>query len=150
MHHRVFGRKFSRTKNERRRLFQGLVRELVRGGKIRTTLARAKATRGLIDKLVSKAKQGDQLGKLAVEKILADKILVEKLVAESKTRFSARTSGFTRIIRIGSRAGDAAEIVILTWVDALPTPQVKPTEIKASQKQEQVPPKTPKILKKIK
>lgn len=122
MRHSVFGRKFSRTKNERRRLFQGLARDFIRRGSIRTTLAKAKAVQPLVEKLVSHAKKANSsnVHGRQIRKVLADKATEKFLLADALTRFAARTSGFTRIVKLGPRMGDAAEEVMLQFVDDLP------------------------------
>lgn len=71
-----------------------LARELIRRGSIRTTIARAKAVQPIVEKLITRAKKGD-----------------------ANTRFAGRTSGFTRIVKLGPRKGDAAEEVLLQFVD---------------------------------
>ncbi|MBI4066619.1 50S ribosomal protein L17 [Candidatus Gottesmanbacteria bacterium] len=122
MHHSVFGRKLSRTKNERRRLLQSLARELIRRGSVRTIYARAKAVQPLVEKLVSHAKKASssKVHFMQIRKILADKATEKFLLADALTRFAARTSGFTRIVKLGPRTGDAAEEVMLQFVDDLP------------------------------
>ena len=107
--------KLSRTKNERRRLFQGLARDLIIHGSIRTTLGKAKAVKPIIEKLVTLAKKGSVR---EVAKMLASRDIEKKLNDDAKTRFAGRTSGFTRIIKLGKRLGDATEEVFLQFVDA--------------------------------
>ena len=106
--------KLSRGKNDRRRLFQGLARDLIRHGTIKTTLGKAKAVRPIIEKLVTLARKGSIR---EVEKMLAEKDIEKLLNDEVKTRFAKRTSGFTRIIKLGKRVGDATEEVLLQFVD---------------------------------
>ena len=117
MRHSVFGRKFSRTKNERRRLLQGLVRDLLIHGTIRTTLPKAKAAQPIVEKLITKAKNGSRASLNQIEKVLASKDIEHALLAEAKTRFAARGSGFTRIIHLGNRRGDSTEEVLFQLVD---------------------------------
>ena len=117
MRHGYFGRKLSRTKNERRRLFQGLVRDLIKHGTIRTSAAKAKAVKPLVDTLVTKARRGTNQDIIGILSVLDDKKLTGQLVEEGKTRFAGRSSGFTRIIRLGARVGDAGEEVLLQFVD---------------------------------
>ncbi len=122
-------RKLSRTKNERRRLFQGLARDLILRGSIKTTLAKAKAVQPQVEKLVTLAKKGSLRG---VEKILASRDIEKTLLADVKTRFAKRSSGFTRIIKLGKRLGDATEEVLLQFVDARETAEaVKPKTVEA-------------------
>lgn len=117
MRHSYFGKKLSRTKNERRRLLGGLARELISHGGVRTTLARARAVRPLVEKLVSRAKQGTSGQLRQVAKVLSDKATYQRLLSDAKTRFGGRTSGFTRIVRLGQRSGDGVEEVLLSFVD---------------------------------
>lgn len=116
MRHRVFGKKLSRTKNERRRLLQGLARDLIGRGSLRTTYARAKAVRPLVEKLVTRAKNGSAAATIAIKRVLSDKQTEKLLRSDAKTRFAGRTSGFTRIVKLGPRTGDAAEEVLLQLI----------------------------------
>lgn len=116
MRHSVFGRKLSRTKNERRRLLQGLARDLIRRGFVRTTLAKARAVQPMVEKLVTKAKAGTSAARIAIARVLSDKQTEKLLAADAGTRFASRTSGFTRVVKLGPRAGDSAEEVILQFV----------------------------------
>lgn len=117
MRHAVFGRKLSRTKNERRRLLQSLARELIEHGTVTTTRARAKAVQPLVEKLVTKAKKGGNAALTAIERVLADRRSKNLLLSDASTRFGNRTSGFTRIIKLGPRRGDASEKVSMQFVD---------------------------------
>lgn len=121
MNHRVFGRKMSRSKNERRRLFAGLVRDLVIHGTIKTSKAKAKAVKGLIDKMITTAKKGTESSyRQILGEVMSDAGVAKTLVADAKDRFATRTSGYTRMISIGVREGDATEMVALSFVDDAP------------------------------
>lgn len=117
MRHRVSGKKLSRTKNQRKALFKGLISSLVIHGRIKTTEAKAKAIRGLVDRLITKAKTGGLHGRRQVAAILHNKKVVNRLVDEIAPRFSGRPSGFTRLLRLGPRKGDQAMIVELSLVE---------------------------------
>lgn len=117
MRHSVFGRKLSRTKNERRRLLQGLARDLIRLGQLRTTLSKAKAVQPLVEKLITRAKKNGSGAIIAIKRVLSDKETEKLLAADAGTRFALRQSGFTRIVKLGSRMGDSAEEVMLQFVD---------------------------------
>lgn len=136
MRHAVFGRKFSRTKNERRRLLQGLARDLMLRGSITTTIAKAKAVQPLGEQLVTRAKRGGDASRRALFRVIDDKRIVDQLLADAKTRFANRTSGFTRIVRLGKRPGDAAEEALLQFVD-----EKVVTEVIAPKKEEKKPTK---------
>jgi large subunit ribosomal protein L17 len=120
MRHSYFGRKLGRNVDERRRLFMVLVRQLITHGRIKTTLAKAKAIQPMVDKLITKAKGGSNADLSELRKTLAAESMVSALRDMAKTRFHPRTSGYTRIIRLGKRYGDAAEEVLLEFVDAAP------------------------------
>ena len=116
MRHQVFGKKLKRNIKERKVLFKGLISSLILKGRIKTTKAKAKAIQGQAEKLVSKARRGT----LSVRRQLAnvlDKGAVEKLLNEVGPSFSKRQSGFTQMIKIGSRKGDNAPMVLLQWVE---------------------------------
>ncbi len=137
MRHSVFGRKFSRTKNERRRLLQGLVRDLLIHGTIRTSLPKAKAAQPMIEKLITKAKNGSQASINQIGKVLANKDIESALRADAKTRFGNRNSGFTRIIHLGMRKGDATEEVLFQLVDEkVKIEVVKPKAVKVEVKKQ--------------
>ena len=117
MRHSVFGRKLSRTKNQRRRLFAGLVRDLLIHDRIVTSVAKAKAVQPIVEKLITKAREGSEANRRRVLAVLTDRELTRKLFDEAKTRFALRTSGFTRIVKAGVRLGDATQTAILSFVD---------------------------------
>lgn len=117
MRHNVYGAKLSRTKNERRRLFQGLVKDLIKHGAIETSLAKAKAIQPMVDKLITTAKKGKAGQFRMVQRTLADKAVATLFLGDIQTRFTNRPSGFTRVIRLGQQSGDATEQVRLQFVD---------------------------------
>lgn len=131
MRHAYFGRKLSRTKNERRRLFQGLARELFKHGEIQTSLAKAKAVQPLVEKLITLAKRSGQQGKIKILQVLADKNLTKRLLDEAKTRFSSRSSGFTRIVKLGIRQGDGTQKALLGFVDKAAETLILAPKVKA-------------------
>lgn len=116
MRKNVFGRQFSRDVNQRKSLFKSLLSSLILNESIKTTLEKAKAIKGDADKIINKAKRGDK--KLAVQ--LLQRSLgadaMEKVIKDLAPRFSGRTSGYTRIMRLGRRFSDNAQIVIMEWV----------------------------------
>lgn len=142
MRHNYFGKKLSRTKNERRRLFMILIKDLFRHGQIKTTLAKAKAVSPLAEKLITKAKKG-AVSLRSIEKVIGDRKSANEIISEAQTRFKERTSGFTRIIKLGSRLGDASEQVLLSFTDAKVI-----TEVVLPEKITEVKSKKTKIIKK--
>ncbi|OGD55422.1 50S ribosomal protein L17 [Candidatus Beckwithbacteria bacterium RIFCSPLOWO2_02_FULL_47_23] len=117
MRHRLAGRKLGRNTHERRSLFRNLIRSLILTERIKTTVAKAKTIRPLVDKLMTQAKQGTLAGRRRVLAALVDRPVVDKLVKELAPRTGKRTSGFTRIQRLGRRLGDNSLMAIIEWVD---------------------------------
>ena len=118
MRHRVYGKHLQRDKNQRTALFRSLVRELVLHESIQTTSAKAKAIKGLVDKLITKSKENTNASKLVVESFVNQPAISKKLMEEIAPRFKDRTSGFTNIVRLGSRAGDGAVMVQMSLIQA--------------------------------
>jgi large subunit ribosomal protein L17 len=148
MRHSYFGKKLSRTKNERRRLLQSLARELFVHGGISTSLAKAKAVQPLVEKLITKAKKGGASDLIAIRKELAERESVNKLLADAKTRFSGRNSGFTRIIKLDTRISDHSKMAHLSFVDAIAeTEVVKAKPVKAEKVEKAVAVKKVKTVK---
>lgn len=117
MRHSVYGRKLKRTMNERRRLFAGMIRDVILRDKITTSVAKAKAVQPLLEQLITKAKEGTETSKRGILQVVTDKKIVGQLLEYAKTRFATRSSGFTRIIKLGARRGDATGTAILSFVD---------------------------------
>jgi len=123
MRHRVAGRQLSRSSGHRKALFRNLITELLRHGRIRTTEAKAKAIRSDAEKLISLAKRGLQEEKYAVHARrlaaarLNDPEVAKKLFDEIAPRFETRPGGYTRLMRLGPREGDGAEMVLLELVE---------------------------------
>ncbi|OGH20091.1 MAG: 50S ribosomal protein L17 [Candidatus Levybacteria bacterium RIFCSPHIGHO2_02_FULL_37_13] len=115
MRKNVFGRQFKRDKNERAALFKGLISSLVLHERIKTTEEKAKAIKGEVDKIITKAKKGDLAARHLLQGQLAKKE-VEKLILEIAPRFNGRQGGYTRTIRIGRRFSDNAQMVLMEWV----------------------------------
>ena len=122
MRHKIAGQKLSRSPAQRKALFRGLIRELYIHEKITTTLAKARAVRGDAEKLITKAKHG-LAGKIdrvhaqrQVVAYLNDKAVAKKVFDELAPRYEERNGGYTRIVKLGKRFGDAAEMAIIELV----------------------------------
>lgn len=127
MRHAYYGKKLSRSTDERKRLFRSLARDLILYGKIVTTLAKAKAVQPLVEHLVTMAKKQTESGIRRILARLGDRTIVNSLVGEIQTRFGKRTSGFTRIIRLGRKMGDGGDLVLFSFVDErIVVDQIKP------------------------
>lgn len=118
MRHRVSGKKLGRNRNERKALFKNLTSSLILHGEIKTTEAKAKAIKRLVDKLVTRAKQQTLSARRLLTAFLQDKKVVSRLVDEIAPKFKDRQSGFTRILRLGKREGDQAMMVKIEFVNA--------------------------------
>ncbi|MDP3726886.1 MAG: 50S ribosomal protein L17 [bacterium] len=116
MRKNVFGRQLKRDTNERKALFKGLMSALVLKERIKTTEEKAKAIRGQVEKLVTKAKKKGQ----GASSLLSSHLLpgaVEKVIKDLAPRFKTRPGGYTRIVKLGRRFGDDAMTVLMEWVE---------------------------------
>ena len=117
MAHRIDGRKLSRKQGPRLALYKNLTVSVLRYERIKTTEAKAKEVRGRVEHVITLAKRGDLSARRAViSQFPNEPLVVNKLFDELATKYAERTSGFTRIVRLGQRLGDAAEIVQLELV----------------------------------
>jgi len=115
--HRVDGRKLSRKQGPRIALFKNLTVSVLRYEKVRTTEAKAKEIRGRVEKMITLAKRGDLAARREVLASFPNEpLVVTKLFDEIAPKYADRTSGYTRIVKIGQRRGDAAEIVQIELV----------------------------------
>lgn len=112
MAHRVDGRKLGRKSGPRRGLYRNLIVAVLRYEQVRTTEARAKEVRGMVERIIGLAKDGSLPARRRIVAELPDEpLVVDKLFREIAPKYADRNSGYTRIVRIGPRAGDAAPIV---------------------------------------
>lgn len=124
MRHKVAGYKLGRDKDERIALRRIMVKQLFEHERIKTTHTKALAIRGQAERLITLAKRGNEAGeakmvharRLAAAR-LADAGVVKKLFDDIAPRYQNRPGGYTRIIKLGPRYGDAAEMVILELVE---------------------------------
>lgn len=117
MRHQRAGKRLSRGRKTRKALLRNLALSLFKYGQIQTTEAKAKVARPLIDKLLRRARSGTLDARRRLFAFLGDRVIVEKLVVELVPKPGGRTSGFTRIIRLGERIGDGAMVVKMELVD---------------------------------
>lgn len=116
MRKQVFGRKFKRDKDQRKALFKGLISAMILKGKIKTTEAKAKAVKGDIEKLVTKAKKEEKIARNLLTSHLKP-FEIEKMVTQIGPGFKNRVGGYTRIIKFGPRLSDNADMVVMQWSD---------------------------------
>lgn len=137
MRHRKSGKKLNRRTSQRKALFRSLISSLFLKEEIKTTLSKAKAIKGLVDRLVSKAKKGSLHNQRLIHAFLQNKRATKKLVKDIAPRFEKRVSGFSRIIRLGSRRGDAAEMVKIELVEKKEKEKKKAEKSKTNPKKSQ-------------
>lgn len=113
MRHRHGYRKLGRATDQRMAMLRSIVSSLFERGKVTTTLAKAKEARRLAEKIVSLSKKGDLSARRQAGKVVESRLLLKNVFENMPKRFKERSSGYTRIIRIGVRRGDAAKLVIL-------------------------------------
>lgn len=116
MRHRVSGKKLRRDTAHRMALLRNLVTSFLEKERIRTTLAKAKAARPLAEKMITLGKKDTLHARRQALRFIYKKEVVRKLFNEIGPRFSERPGGYTRIIKLGPRAGDGAEMAILEMV----------------------------------
>lgn len=132
MRHRVYGKHLSRNKNQRTALFKSLVRALLLNEQIQTTEMKAKAVKGLVDKIINQAKS--PATRRLVSQFITDKNVVEKLVTDLVPRLSNRNSGYTSTVRLGVRPGDGASMVKMSLL----TTEAKTVKATAAKKEASV------------
>lgn len=109
-------RKLGRTTDHRKALLRNQVTSLLRHGKIETTVAKAKETQRMSEKMITLAKRGDLHARRQVLAYIYDEDVVTKLFEEIGPSYQERNGGYTRVLKLGPRRGDAAEMAILELV----------------------------------
>ncbi len=117
MRHKVAGRLFGRTANQRKALLRGLVVSLFEYQRIETTVAKAKAIKAMAEKLVTFGKRGDLHAKRMVMSYIPNRAVVAKLFAEIAPRFADRNGGYLRIVHTRQRVNDRAPMAIIEFID---------------------------------
>lgn len=117
MRHGVKGRKLGRTHSHRAALMNALATSLLKHKRIKTTLAKAKEARKHVETLITKAKKNDLHSRRHVMRFINDKEVVKELFNEVVPKIGERPGGYTRVIKLGNRIGDAASMAILELVD---------------------------------
>jgi large subunit ribosomal protein L17 len=116
MRHNMVSKRFDRPTGYRQMMFRNLVTEILDHEKITTTEPKAKAIRGMTDKMISLGKAGGLPARRQALSFVMDKRVVEKLFKEIGPRYASRQGGYTRIIKLGPRMGDGASMVQLELV----------------------------------
>ena len=110
MRHRAKGRQLSRTSTHRRAMLNNMATSLFEHGRVVTTEAKAKELRPFAEKLITLAPRGDLHARRLVERKIKDRETLSRLFSEIGPRFAARPGGYTRILKMGHREGDGADI----------------------------------------
>ena len=110
MRHRAKGRQLSRTASHRRALLNNMAASLFEHGRVVTTEAKAKELRPFAERLITLARRGDLHARRLVERRIKDRETLGKLFSDIGPRFAARPGGYTRILKLGHRPGDGADI----------------------------------------
>jgi large subunit ribosomal protein L17 len=120
MRHRRAGKKLGRDSAHRKALYSNLAGGLIEHGRIKTTLAKAKAVKPVAEEMITLGRRGDLAARRQALAFLRSNDVVHTLFADIAPRFEDRPGGYTRIVRLGPRYGDSAEMVYLELVDYVP------------------------------
>ena len=126
MQHNRFGRKLGRTTSHRLAMFRNQLASLVSSERIVTTLAKAKELRPIAERVVTQGKRGTVHARRLVGRWIQNRELIKKLFDEVAPRFSTRPGGYLRIVKLGPRQGDGAEMAVLEFVDFEPKKKAAP------------------------
>lgn len=140
MRHRVYGKKLGRTKNERTALFRNLVQSLIISESIETTQTKAKAIKGLVDRLVNQAKT--PATRRLVSQFLTNKTFADKLIKDIAPRLEGRSSGYTSLVKMGRRLGDSSMIVRMSLMT---TPEEEKPVVKETKPKKTIKVSTKKV-----
>ena len=151
MRHQKKTVKLGRTAEHRKALLANQVCSLIEHSRIKTTLAKAKAVRPFAEKMLTLGKRGSLHDRRNAISYLHQPKMVKKLFEEIAPRSAGRSGGYTRIIKLGARQSDSAEMAYIEWVDLAPTADdLAPKQVGAPAKEEAKPaaePKAPKAKK---
>jgi len=146
MRHKLSGRQLSRNASHRHALMRNLATALLREETIRTTLPKAKELRRVVEPLITLGKKDSEANRRVAFARLRDTAIVVKLFGDLGPRFNARAGGYTRILRMGPRAGDSAPMALMQLVDgpvaAAAAQDVEPAGKKAAAKKKSTATKT--------
>ncbi len=125
MKHRVAGRRLDRTTEHRTAMFRNMVTSLLRHERIVTTTPKAKELRRIADRIITLGKKGSPHARRIALRQVRDAEVVAKLFGPLARRFEPRPGGYTRVVRVGRRAGDNAELSVIELVDRSPAPETE-------------------------
>jgi large subunit ribosomal protein L17 len=131
MRHRVGHRKLQKTTSHRLAMLDNMVTSLLEHEAIKTTVPKAKEARRLAERIITLGKRGGLSNVRLAERNVRSRAVLQKVFGELKDRYASRPGGYTRIVRLGFRTGDAAEMALLELVDR----PAKPDSGKAEKKE---------------
>jgi large subunit ribosomal protein L17 len=117
MRHRRAGKKLGRDASHRKALYSNLTGALIEHGRIKTTVTKAKAVKPIAEQMITLGRRGDIHARRQATAFLRSQDVVHKLFSEVGPRFKERAGGYSRVVRLGPRPGDAAEMAYLELVD---------------------------------
>jgi len=120
MRHQRSGRKLGRDAAHRKALYANLASAVIEHGRIKTTEAKAKEVRPIVEQMITLGKRGDVAAHRQAVAFLRSKPVAHKLFADVAPRFAERPGGYTRVVKLGPRQGDAAPMAYLELVDYVP------------------------------
>jgi large subunit ribosomal protein L17 len=135
MRHKVDGRLFGRSANQRKALLRGIVTALFDNQRIETTVAKAKEAKRIAERMISFGIKGDLHSKRQVLSFVTDRTVASKLFNEIAPRFSARNGGYLRLVQTRNRLKDSAPMAVLEFIDYESVKKPK-GKIKKEEKQE--------------
>jgi large subunit ribosomal protein L17 len=125
--HQRAGRKLGRDSAHRKALYANLASALIEHGRIKTTEAKAKEVRPIVEQMITLGKRGDVSAQRQAVAFLRSKPIAHRLFTEIAPRFADRAGGYTRVVKLGPRQGDAAQMAYLELVDYVPERTPAPT-----------------------
>lgn len=131
MRHQIGKRKLGRTTSHRQAMFRNMIASLVEHGRIKTTLPKAKELRTFADKMITLGKKDTLAARRQVFTFVRSKELVRKVFSDLAPRFAGRNGGYTRIIKAGTRQGDAAPVAYIEYLSEAFEEKKKPAKKKA-------------------
>ena len=130
MRHRVGHRKLQKTTPHRLAMLDNMVTSLLEHEAIKTTVPKAKEARRLAERIITLGKRGGLANVRLAERTVRSRAVLQKVFSELKDRYASRPGGYTRIVRLGFRTGDAAEMALLELVDRPAKPEPEKAEKK--------------------
>lgn len=130
MRHNNKGRKLGRTASHRKATLEAISTALLKYKRIKTTVAKAKEARTFVEPLITRAKENSVFARRHVARFIKDKEVVKELFTEIVPKIGERPGGYTRVVKLGRRLGDAAEVAILELVDYNEVANIKAAEKK--------------------